>query len=184
MDDPGKVGPGSYNSHTFFHTSPKKIQNWSHQRSQREGVDQSHNWTQPSVGPGSYNATKHVDNKPRSMFLPRAGIAKSVNSRMNNGSIRDHFEEEEGDDGSKIVAPGPGQYNVPTSSFKTNSPKYQNLAYFGSNIPRFNEKMKGTDLGPGHYKVTNQMKGSKLAAVGSSTFKSPGRKSVFAGDGE
>lgn len=56
------------------------------------------------------------------------------------------------------------------------------MAYFGSNIPRFNEKQKGTDLGPGQYRVNGRLKGNMLSAAGSSTFKSPERKPIF-GDG-
>jgi len=55
VDDPGKIGPGSYQiSDDQYKKHPMSTISWQHSNSQRNGIKASKN-TQETVGPGSYN---------------------------------------------------------------------------------------------------------------------------------
>ena len=93
LDDPAKVGPGSYNISGDITQSPKMVMNWqaSNSFSSRSGPLLDKDQSFSSVGPGSYNPNKFTDKKPQSMFLPRDGL-RAQPSFFNNGSIKDNFE--------------------------------------------------------------------------------------------
>lgn len=98
IDDPAKVGPGSYEISFANKTSPRGTVGWGVQeRGQRLAPKSS--TTTAKVGPGSYNPEKTVDKKPKSMTVARAGLSKTTTGRMHNGggngTIKDSFFEEE-----------------------------------------------------------------------------------------
>ena len=73
--------------------SPKGGVQWGLTRSSRSTHAGSTSVTQANVGPGSYDAIKDVDKKPRSMTMARSGISKTAGNRFNLGSIKDQFGE-------------------------------------------------------------------------------------------
>lgn len=74
VDDPGIVGPGSYQLDSAFKKSPKAVDNWDRSRSYRN--DQHKSQTQSHVGPGSYNGIKNYDTHQQTMTIARAGRSK------------------------------------------------------------------------------------------------------------
>lgn len=91
--------------------------------------------------------------------IPRQGrdmYAMAQRKHKEAVSIRDGFEEYDDDDTleSRRISPGPGQYATHDSSFMKQSSRWDLLPgngqdRFGSRVSRFNEKHKGTALGPG-----------------------------------
>jgi len=55
VDDPGKVGPGTYQiNESHVRHSPKSTMNWQTSKSMRSGVDLNTVMMNMNVGPGSY----------------------------------------------------------------------------------------------------------------------------------
>lgn len=143
VDDPTKVGPGTYLiSEEAVKKSPKSTINWQNSRSMRSGVWAS-NMTQPTVGPGSYTQS-NMHYKPMQPFFPRTGATKKQQTRNTKGSIRDNYDEPDSDEEEGKISPGPGHYlsNGHDSSFRLRN-RPQSLQFFGSNVKRFDEKPVG-----------------------------------------
>lgn len=119
VDDPSKVGPGSYENHgEVIMKSPRGVIDWSNSMSQRGGIKPSIS-THFNVGPGSYNQGNRFY-KPNQPSFARSGLAKSKakSTRHRDASIRNDFEDPESDDDDrKKDSPGPGAYKTHDSSF-------------------------------------------------------------------
>ena len=81
IDDPAKVGPGSYETSFANRTSPRGAVGWGQQVT-KERLKHAMSATSPKVGPGAYNPLKGVDKKPKSMTVGRAGLSKTSGGRL------------------------------------------------------------------------------------------------------
>lgn len=184
VDDPSKVGPGSYFlNDEYSKMYPKSTINWGNSRSQRIGIPSS-NTTSNTVGPGSYNNQSMINRSITNPSIPREGVDKSGKLYSRNiksttsASIKHNYIDDEDEDEYLKPSPGPGDYMTETSTFRTKRVRPGSLQLFGSNVSRFNEKPIGTHLGPGQYKVPNRIgikNNSAIAKIGSAAFRSPER---------
>jgi hypothetical protein len=113
--------------------------------------------------------------------IPRTGARSKKSISRNTSSItatiRADFELE-GQDDEEDSSPGPGSYRAEVSSFKVSKVRPNSLQFFGSNSSRFNEKPKGSALGPGQYKTSAALGlkyNSAIQMAGQAAFKSPTR---------
>jgi hypothetical protein len=107
VNDPSKVGPGSYFPADQFTKHIPKSTTWSKMNSIK-GIQFAPNQTPLAVGPGSYN-TLGVSPRKEIMnpTIPRAGFGvRTKPSRNTSVSIRQNYELEGEDDG--LTGPGPG----------------------------------------------------------------------------
>jgi hypothetical protein len=110
INDPSKVGPGTYENLPPAKGSPHGIINWNLTRSSRSPHAGPTSHTQATVGPGSYDTIKNYDKKPRTMTLARSGISKTAGNRFSTGPISNQFGDDE--ENETYVSPGPGSYNM------------------------------------------------------------------------
>ena len=75
VNDPGQVGPGSYNIDTAYQKSPNSVMNWVLSRDERPDNSHQHRLYE-NVGPGSYDPIINPNKKPLTMSLNREGIMK------------------------------------------------------------------------------------------------------------
>ena len=109
VDDPSKVGPGTYLvNEDQVKRSPKSTINWTNSRSIRSGI-LPNTKTQPNVGPGAYTHS-NLHYKPMQPFIPRDGAIIKHKTRNTKGSIRDNYEENDSDEDNPKISPGPGHY--------------------------------------------------------------------------
>lgn len=186
VDDPTKVGPGTYQiSEEQTRSSPRAAINWQNSLTKREGIKASRN-TQETVGPGSYNGSV-ASYKPSAPFFSRQGMSQTHHKgKVHRGaaasSIRGNYYDDESDDNT---TPGPGSYTVDTSMFKqAHHSRTSSVQLFGSSVKRFNEKHMDSGLGPGQYKpkaVIGAKFNSVLRVAGSASFKTPLREDQING---
>ena len=116
VDDPSRVGPGSYQLiEDQTKRSPKNTISWNRERTVRKSeIVSPLNKTGGTVGPGSYQ-TQSQFYRPQMPFFARDGM-KPVKVSKNRGSIKNNFEmmggdsDEEDDLVFRKQSPGPGAY--------------------------------------------------------------------------
>lgn len=180
VDDPTKVGPGSYSIvEDQVRSSPKATINWQNSLSKREGIKASRN-TQDTVGPGSYNGDLKFY-KPSQPFFTRQGMAKThskVASKLHKGSSSIRGNYNDGDSEDEDGGPGPGSYLGDHSTFSKHHSRTSSVQLFGSSVKRFDGKTMDSGLGPGQYKPKDFIGhkfNSVLRVAGSSAFKTQKR---------
>ena len=169
VDDPSRVGPGTYLLvEEQTRKSPTNTIPWNRSRSTRTSdLIEPVRTTQSSVGPGSYTQ-KGQFYRPTQPFFARDGL-KPVKVNYDKGSIRQNFEqmgdndsEDENEMQRRKTSPGPGSYQTLRSTFNLgpsknnqsplNNNRPNSISIFGSTVNRFMDKTIGTSLGPGQYK--------------------------------
>lgn len=117
VNDPGQVGPGSYNIDTAYQKSPNSVMNWVLSRDERPDNSHQHRLYE-NVGPGSYDPIINPNKKPLTMSLNREGIMKKQKQFI-NGNIKDEWVEKNSYLDECESLPGPGHYmrHGSTSSF-------------------------------------------------------------------
>ena len=170
IDDPSRVGPGSYNVAGVLDGQTKLITTW--KTSPPELERNSLGFLKiDNPGPGAYEISE-TNKQLKTMSIARNGL-RNRKILHNNGSIKSDFVDfdDEIDLDSHLKNPGPGHYNnEPVTVARPRS-----LLTFGT-ASRFQRNTQGSSLGPGHYKTDNR---AKTVLGASYNFKSTGRKEAF-----
>ena len=187
VDDPGRLGPGTYElNEELTKKTTKNTIAWGRERTARTSMlVEPLRKTGETVGPGSYSTSSRFY-KPQQPFFARSGL-RPVNVGFDRGTIRANFEmpDDSSDDEDEMsrrkAIPGPGAYQTTQSSFTTTQPRATSFQFFGSTSVRFNEKPIGTNLGPGQYqvKMVGRKHNSALEVAGSAPFKSQKRPDII-----